>query len=74
MPSGSRTPPRTKGYNRSNKPQPATNDYLAQIVMENNHKSFTEANKNALVSDMLDKLRSLTEEIEEDNWKFSPDR
>mmetsp|Transcript_6630 Transcript_6630/g.8270 ORF Transcript_6630/g.8270 Transcript_6630/m.8270 type:complete len:82 (+) Transcript_6630:52-297(+) len=44
---------------------------LEQLLDEEDHKRCTDGNKAALLAESLDRLRALTKEIEEDDWKYS---
>eukprot|EP00591_Stephanopyxis_turris_P015298 CAMPEP_0195534840 /NCGR_PEP_ID=MMETSP0794_2-20130614/43149_1 /TAXON_ID=515487 /ORGANISM="Stephanopyxis turris, Strain CCMP 815" /LENGTH=90 /DNA_ID=CAMNT_0040667807 /DNA_START=17 /DNA_END=289 /DNA_ORIENTATION=- len=44
---------------------------LSQLMDEEDHKICTQANKDSLLNDSLDRLRALTKDIEEDDWKYS---
>ncbi|KAL7524531.1 hypothetical protein ACHAWF_000991 [Thalassiosira exigua] len=44
----------------------------AQLLEEQDHKYCTEANKKELLSQKLERLRALKDEIAKDEWMFEP--
>mmetsp|Transcript_36901 Transcript_36901/g.53936 ORF Transcript_36901/g.53936 Transcript_36901/m.53936 type:complete len:99 (-) Transcript_36901:558-854(-) len=44
---------------------------IGQLLDESDHKRCSEGNKNALLAETLDRLRSLTNDIKDDDWMLS---
>eukprot|EP00978_Attheya_sp_CCMP212_P007280 scaffold16939_cov51-Attheya_sp.AAC.2 len=44
---------------------------MAQLMDESDHKRCSVGNQHALLAESLDRLRSLTQDLKEDDWKYN---